>query len=242
MTDFVVKISCMCIILGLLLSLLRDGGVKGYAKIGLGLVFSVCLLSSLLSFAGGTSESYGMGGLASQLAGRLENMLVLAEIKGDSASGSSAEIIAEYKLRLKQELESSVNEKLGINVNANFVVCTDIESSEFGSVEYVHCQIKDSPQKIVQNEAEQGETDISDTQEEGKNSGIDKIEITPDGVFIDGEAIGGNTSGSGKDSGEITDGDNVSESKKDEIIGRIFYVISDFCGVEREQCNIFWEE
>ncbi len=230
MYEAIIKISCLALILGLCLSLLRENGVKSYARIGLGLVFSVFIIG-LIPTAFGNYFGSGGTGLTEALSGKLQNILILSEIKGDYSSDNALSVTEEYKSRLKQGAESAVAEKTGFLTNVTFVVCEDISSADFGMIEHVHCQI------IGFEEAEGNNTDagIYSTSKPEADGGIDKIEITPDGIFINGEPIGDNDSSNENDiSANIADREMAEE--------KIYIALQSFCGVAREKCSIFWEE
>ena len=79
MTETVIKLSCFAMLIGIALSVLKDGGLKNYASIGLGLVFTVSLLSAVISLPGG-ADNISKNGLGAALSGKLKNMLMSMEM------------------------------------------------------------------------------------------------------------------------------------------------------------------
>ncbi len=232
MSEFAVKISCLAVLLGIFLSLLRDGGVKNYAKIGLGLVFTVCIVTSLLNFIVGDAGLDGSsGGISKAIEGKLRNALLLAEISGGENSDSSSAIMNEYKLRLKAGAEKEVLSRTGYGVSVAFAVCEDSSSADYGQILHVHCRV------IGKGNLDEQEEPVESIETQKPLS--DKIEITAEGIFINGVLIGGDSSKD--DYGEGGAEDGITSEEREQATVKIQQALVGFCGVTAEQCSIHWE-
>ena len=233
MSEIILKIVGLAVFLGFVSVILPDGNVKGFAKMGIGLLFAATLLLPVTEFVRGV----GSGNIAEYTAGRLRSLFAAAEIKeqvqgsGDNAAGGvTAAVIEEYCTRLSGEAAAYILEKTGILTEPSFVVCGDIASKDFGKLEYVHCKVIREPGSGVET------ADPADG-ESKKIKRIKKIEITLDGIYINGNHIFGKEDGSGSE-----EADRLEEEKEH---ARIREAVTDalrrFCGIEADQCNVFWE-
>ncbi len=226
MTETVIKLSCFAMLIGISLSVLKDGGLKNYASIGLGLVFTVSLLSAVISLTGG-ADTISKNGLGAVWSGKLKNMLMLSDIKAEAetdAEGSNA-VVERYKEEMSCKLQEKIKAQTGLESAVNFIVCEDISSPEFGRVLHVYCRLENYVT---------GNKDTV-TEESQIREDIDKIEIKPDGIYVNGEPVG-----SDKNSSESEGSDR--EKERELLSEAVYGVIRGFCGAERELCSIFWEE
>ncbi|MBO5417354.1 MAG: stage III sporulation protein AF [Clostridia bacterium] len=226
MTETVIKLSCFAMLIGIALSVLKDGGLKNHASIGLGLVFTVSLLSAVISLTGG-ADNISKNGLGAALSGKLKNMLMLSEIKADTetdAEGGNA-VIEKYKEEMSSKLREKIKAQTGLESTVNFIVCEDISSPEFGTVLHVYCKLENYVA---------GDDDTITEESQGRED-IDKIEIKPDGIYVNGEPVGGDKNTSERDESE-------REKERELLSEAVYGVIRGFCGAEREMCSIFWEE
>lgn len=228
MTDTVIKISCFAIIIGMALTLLKEGALKNYAAVGLGTVFTVCLVTSVLSLLGGADAIIQSGGLSAALSGKLKNVITLTELKAESQRAEGNEVIENYKKRLSFELEEVIKRDVGLESQVTFLVCEDMSSSDLGKVLHVHCKLYDPENGIIH----------VPEKDDLKDHKIDKIEIRPDGIYVNGMPV------NEKDREEAEEENKnaaVYEARR-QSEEKTYEAIKVFCGAEREICSIFWED
>lgn len=239
LSEIVLKVVGLAVFLGFVTVILPDGNVKSFAKMGLGLVFAASLLLPVTALVNGT----GGENIAAYAAGRLRSLFMTAEIKeqlqgsatlenGDAASA----VIEEYTARLTKEAKNYVFAETGFLTEPTFIVCGDITSADFGKLEFVHCKVIGKP------DPEEESTSGAATESENKGTGgkkikpIKKIEITIDGIYINGENI------FGKDDGSTNREPDREEEERERIRiqAAITEALQKFCGIEASKCNVFW--
>jgi len=224
LAEFVVKTACMALILGFITIILPDGGLKNFARTGFGIVMAAAILFPAAELIGGSDAVFA--GVLSE--GRFRNFLQAAELREDAETqvdGAGVEnILVEYRLRLSKEAQKLIAEKTGCETDVSFTVCGDITSKNFGEIEYIHC-------KVLRFNDNEESADVPGGSIMKDVNGIKKIEITSDGIQING----------GEKNNENAEKDELNE-QRETLKHAIIKVLQGFCGVDAEQCNVFWEE
>lgn len=230
------KMIGLAVFFGFLTVILPDGRMKGFARAGIGLLFSAAVLFPAVDFirsAGGESS-------AEYMEGKLRGLFAAAEMKEQTEEGLTGAVLEKYRARLSEEAADFVLRETGVLTEPVFVVCGDAASEGFGRIEYIHC-------KVIGTEAEAGpaggpaggsaggEASSPDGGSRRPFDPIRKIEITLHGLYIDGIRLFGREETA--DDGEET---LAQEAERSRIRKAVTDALRRFCGVEAEQCSVFW--
>lgn len=241
MTAFLMKMIGLAVFLGFLSVILPDGRMKGFARAGIGLLFSAAVLFPAVDFI----RSAGGEDSAEYMEGKLRGLFAAAEMKEQTEEGLTGAVLEKYRARLSEEAADFVFRETGVRTEPVFVVCGDAASERFGRIEFIHCRVigtgaEAGPEGGSAGGSESGSAGGEDSSSDGGSrrpfDPIRKIEITLHGLYIDGIRLFGKEE-------TVNDGAEDSlaqEAERSRIRKAVTDALRRFCGVEAEMCSVFW--